>query len=141
MYLWSVSDFENSRRHNSASLTKGPMESRKRATCSFVLPLRPSSFWSLALYTLEGIILQSLYQDKVASNLEKLTVEAFFFSRLNMASNSAFIINMVGFPNKLAGCRAIKRLSALVGVTPKTGSLRTGSIVAEAGTETGPQLV
>lgn len=64
-------------------------------------------------------------------------MEALSRSRLNKASTSAFVKNMVGSSRRLASRLAANKLSALIGVVSWMGSSRTGSRTGGARVELG----
>lgn len=89
-----------------------------------VLPLRSSSFWSLALHTLGGTALQSLYQDKVASNLEKLTLEAFFLLSLKRGLHLGLHHKYGWFFEQICWVQSDQKVISISKSSAKTGSLR-----------------
>lgn len=68
-------------------------------------------------------------------------MEALSLSHLNVASISAFVMNIVSSSDKFFGRQAVDRLLTLVGVTPCTGSSRIGWTTGGAGLRLEPGLL
>lgn len=129
VYVRSVSEFENIRRHNSPSRAKGPIESMKRAMCSLMFLFHPSNSWKLELYTRRGMVW--CYW---GSDWDKLLLRKPF---LFLAVPRPLLLlgwQSISTLAMLAGHNAADKLSRL-GVTPWANSSRTGSTTGWAGVQ------